>query len=84
MILAAAPDRVQERATMRLVELSTAKGVAVWVNPEMVSHVAPADGAGSSMYGDNNIRSGTKIFFAQGSALEVRESLQETTARLSA
>jgi hypothetical protein len=67
---------------MRMIELSTVKGAAVWVNPAQVLYLGPPDGAGSSMYGDNNIRAGARLVFAQGAPLEVRETLDDVVARL--
>jgi hypothetical protein len=65
-----------------MIELSGVKGGAVWVNPEQVLYVGLPEGATSSMYGDNNSRTGTRLFFAQGGHLEVREALEEVVARL--
>ena len=67
---------------MRMIELSALKGGALWVNPEQVLYVGVPEGAGSSMYGDNNSRTGARLFFAQGSHLEVREALEEVVARM--
>jgi hypothetical protein len=67
---------------VRMIELSGVKGGAVWVNPEQVLYVGLPEGPGSSMYGDNNNRTGTRLFFAQGSHLEVREALEEVVARM--
>ncbi len=65
-----------------MIELSGVKGGAVWVNPEQVLYVGLPEGPGSSMYGDNNSRTVTRLFFAQGGHLEVRESLEEVVARM--
>jgi hypothetical protein len=65
-----------------MIELSALKGGAVWVNPEQVLYVSLPEGAGSSMYGDNNNRAGTRLYFAQGGHLEVREALEEVVARM--
>jgi hypothetical protein len=67
---------------VRMIELSALKGGAVWVNPDQVLYVGLPEGAGSSMYGDNNNRAGTRLYFAQGGHLEVREALEEVVARL--
>ena len=67
---------------MRMIELSGVKGGAVWVNPEQVLYVGLPEGPGSSMYGDNNNRTGTRLFFAQGGHLEVREAIEEVVARM--
>jgi hypothetical protein len=70
---------------MRLIELSGVKGGAVWVNPAQVLYLGvPESAGGASMYGDNNIRAGTRLCFAQGAHLEVREGLDDVVARLSA
>jgi len=69
---------------MRMIGLSTVKGGAVWVNPAQVLYLGPPDGAGSSMYGDNNIRAGARLVFAQGAPLEVRETPDDVVARLNA
>ena len=67
-----------------MIELSGVKGGAVWVNPGQVLYVALPEGPASSMYGDNNNRAGTRLYFAQGAHLEVREALEEVVARLNA
>ena len=65
-----------------MIELSALKGGAVWVNPDQVLYVGLPEGAGSSMYGDNNNRTGTRLYFAQGGHLEVREALEQVVARM--
>ena len=65
-----------------MIELSALKGGAVWVNPEQALYVVLPEGAGSSMYGDNNNRVGTRLYFAQGGHLDVREALEEVVARM--
>jgi hypothetical protein len=67
---------------MRLIEFASAKGGIVWVNASQVLYVGLPEGAGSSMYGDNNIRAVTKLHFAQGASVEVREPLADVVARL--
>jgi hypothetical protein len=67
-----------------MIEFSGLKGGAVWVNPGQVLYCALPEGAASSMYGDNNNRAGTRLYFAQGAHLEVRETLDEVVARLNA
>jgi hypothetical protein len=67
---------------MRMIALTGVKGGVVWVNPAQVLYVALPDGAGASMYGDNNNRAGSRLFFAQGAHLEVREALDDVAARL--
>jgi hypothetical protein len=67
-----------------MIELSGLKGGAVWVNPGQVLYCSPPEGAGSTMYGDNNNRAGTRLYFAQGAHLDVREALGEVVARLNA
>lgn len=69
---------------MKLIEFSALKGGPLWVNPDLVLYVGLPDGAGASMYGDNNVRASTRLYFAQGSNIEVKESLAEVVARLSA
>jgi hypothetical protein len=67
---------------MRMVELSGVKGGAVWVNPAQVLYLGLPESAGATMYGDNNSRASTRLVFAQGAHLEVREPLDEVVARL--
>jgi hypothetical protein len=67
-----------------MIELSGVKGGAVWVNPGQVLYVGLPEGPASSMYGDNNNRAGTRLHFAQGAHLDVREALEEVVARLNA
>ena len=67
-----------------MIEFSGLKGGAVWVNPGQVLYCALPEGGASSMYGDNNNRAGTRLYFAQGAHLEVRETLDEVVARLNA
>jgi len=69
-------------AVVRLIEFASAKGGIVWVNAALVLYVALPEGASSSMYGDTNIRAVTRLHFAQGSTLEVREALADVVARL--
>ena len=67
---------------MKMIELTALKGGTVWVNPGQVLYIAPPDGLGSSMYGDNNQRAASKLHFAQGTSLEVRESPAEVISRI--
>jgi hypothetical protein len=69
---------------MKLINLTDVKGAAVWVNPELLLWVGMPDGGQSSMYGDSNGRSSTRLHFAKGEHLEVREALPEVVARLNA
>ncbi len=69
---------------MKLINLTDVKGAAVWVNPELLLWVGLPDGGQSSMYGDNNGRSSTRLHFARGEHLEVKEALPEVIARLNA
>ena len=67
---------------MKLIELTATKGGVVWVNPELVLYAGLPDGAESSMYGANNSRSFTRLHFAQGPSLDVRETLPDVVTRL--
>jgi hypothetical protein len=67
---------------VKLVELTGLKGGAVWVNPELLLWVGPPDGVQSSMYGDNNARACTRLHFAHGEHLEVKEAVLDVVARL--
>ena len=67
-----------------MIELTAAKGGAVWVNPAQVLYVGHPEVAGQSMYGDNNSRAGTRLHFVQGAHLEVREALDDVVTRLNA
>jgi hypothetical protein len=69
---------------MRMIELSGVKGGVVWVNPAQVLYAGLPDNAGGTMYGDNNNRAGTRLFFPHGATLEVREPLDDVAARLNA
>jgi hypothetical protein len=69
---------------MKLMEFCAPKGGSVWVNPDRVLYVGANEAAGNSMYGDNNQRTGAKIYFAQAPSLEVKESPTEVVARLTA
>jgi hypothetical protein len=70
---------------MRLIELTVVKGATVWVNPDLLLWVGlPEGGAQSSMYGDNNTRTCTRLRFSSGEQLEVRETLADVVARLTA
>ena len=53
----------------------------MWVNPGLLLYVSPADGGGSSMYGETNARTCTKLHFANGVALEVKEAVADVVAR---
>jgi hypothetical protein len=81
---AAAPAARAElwRRAVRMIQLKSAKGGAVWVNPTHVLYAALPDTAASSMYGDNNNTLGTRLHFAQGAHLDVREVLEDVVARL--
>lgn len=65
-----------------MIELSAVKGGKVWVNPAQVLYLGLPEGASSSMYGDNNTPVGTRLHFAQGAHLEVREAVADVVARL--
>lgn len=67
---------------MKLVELTGVKGGSVWVNPELLLWLGPPEGVQSSMYGDNNSRATTRLHFAHGEQIEVREGVLEVVARL--
>ncbi len=67
---------------MTLVKLSTVKGAPAWVNPRLVLYVGPPEGGASNMYGANNVRTGARIFFAQGVSLDVSETPEAVAARL--
>lgn len=69
---------------MKLIELRCAKGGAVWVNREQVLYVGLRDPGQSSMYGDGNASAVTRLHFANGEHLEVREAMAEVVALLSA
>jgi hypothetical protein len=69
---------------MKLIEFSAVKGGPIWVNPALVLYVGLPDGAGSSMYGDNNVRTSTRLHFTQGSSIEVKEGPSEVVSRLTA
>ena len=70
--------------TVPMIELTVVKGGAVWVNPAQLQYVALPDAAASSMYGDNNNRAGSRLYFAQGGHLDVRESPADVVALLNA
>ena len=84
--LAARPRPARRRrgggAVVRLIEFASAKGGIVWVNAGQVLYVALPEGASSSMYGDTNVRAVTRLHFAQGTTIEVREALADVVARL--
>jgi hypothetical protein len=83
MRIGAAPLAASVRsAWMKLIELTATKGGVVWVNPELVLYAGLPDGAESSMYGANNSRSFTRLHFAQGPSLDVRETLPDVVTRL--
>lgn len=67
-----------------MIELTAVKGGDVWVNPDQVQYVALPDAAASSMYGDNNNRAGSRLYFAQGAHLDVRQTPADVVALLNA
>ncbi len=67
---------------MKLIELTALKGGPVWVNPNQLDYIGPSDVGGSSIYGEANVKSGAKLHFAQGSNLDVQETLAEVMTRL--
>ena len=69
---------------MKLIDLTDAKGATVWVNRELVLWVGLPDGGQSSMYGDSSARASTRLHFARGEHLEVKEALADVVARLNA
>ncbi|HUO11735.1 MAG TPA: hypothetical protein VMU37_03175 [Caulobacteraceae bacterium] len=68
---------------MKLIELTGVKGATVWVNPAHLLWVGLPDGVQSSMYGQNNARAATRLYFAHGEQLEVKEAVLDVVARLS-
>jgi hypothetical protein len=66
---------------MKLINLTDVKGAAVWVNPELLLWVGQPEGVQSSMYGDSG-RASTRLHFARGEHLEVKEALPEVVDRL--
>ncbi len=69
---------------MKLIELTDAKGVTVYVNPEQLLWVGPPDGVQSSMYGDGGARTSTRLHFSHGEHLEVKEAPAQVVVRLTA
>lgn len=68
---------------MSFVQLTGVKGEAIWVNAHWVMFVAAhGPGAGGSMYGDNNVRSSTKVQFVQEATVEVKETVADVISRL--
>lgn len=69
---------------MDLIELTAMKGGTVWVNAGQILYVggAEAPAGGGNMYGDNNVRTSSRLWFAQGFSLEVREPPGDVVARL--
>ena len=67
---------------MRMIELSGVKGGVVWVNPAQVLYLGLPDGAGASMYGGNNNRARTRLFFAQGAHLDVLDAPDDVAAQV--
>jgi hypothetical protein len=67
---------------MKMIELKTPKGGTVWVNPGQVLYIAQPESAESTMYADSRERQGAKLFFVQGTNLEVRESPAEVVSRI--
>ncbi len=82
-VVGSGPGRDAGETSMRLIELTARKGGgAVWVNPDKLDWVGPADAGGSSMYGEGNVRSGAKLHFAHGADLDVQEAPEEVVMRL--
>ena len=69
---------------MKLIELTDVKGATVWVNPELLHWAGPPDGVQSTMYGDSGARASTRLHFAHGEHLEVKEALAQVVVRLTA
>jgi hypothetical protein len=69
---------------MKLVELTDMKGATVWVNPQLLLWVGPPDGVQSSMYGGGSARAATRLHFAHGEHLEVKEAPAQVVVRLTA
>ena len=52
------------------------------MNPNQLDYIGPSDVGAASIYGEANARTGAKLHFAQGSILDVQESLAEVMTRL--
>ena len=69
---------------MKLVEFVGAKGAALWISAGQVTHIQGHTVGEGSLYGSNNDRAGARIFLTGGLHLDVRQTVDETVAMLSA
>ena len=65
-----------------MVKLTGLKGGVVWVSAGQVTHLAALEASGSSLYGSNNSPSTTRLQFAGGEFLDVREPAEEVATLL--
>jgi hypothetical protein len=69
---------------MSLVRLTGVKGSPVWVATGQVTHVAALETSENSLYGSSNSKAATRVRFAGGEHLDVREAAEDVAGLLSA
>jgi hypothetical protein len=67
-----------------LVRLTGVKGAPVWVAAGQVTHLAALESSENSLYGSSNTKAATRIEFASGEHLDVREPAEEVASLLDA
>jgi hypothetical protein len=68
---------------MKLVQLTGAKGVSVWISAGQITYLSAPESAENSLYGSTNAKGGARVMFAGGTHVDVRESADEIASRLS-
>lgn len=70
---------------MKLVRLTGVKGGIVWVTASQVTHLGALESGENSLYGSNNTsKAATRLQFAGGEHVDVREPADEVAALLDA
>jgi hypothetical protein len=66
---------------VKLLQLTSAKGAALWVSAGQITYFGASESTESSLYGSNNTKAGTRLFLAGGGHVDVRESAGDIVAQ---
>lgn len=69
---------------MTMVRLTGVKGAPVWVSALQVTHVSALESSENRLYGSSNTTATTRLLFAGGEHLDVREPAEEVAGLLDA
>ena len=67
-----------------MVRLTGVKGAPVWVSAGQVTHLSALESSENSLYGSSNTRAATRLEFAGGEHLDVREPAEDVAGLLGA